>query len=448
MANYKNIKEIVHNIHEINFGTNGVIRLDTQVDEKNYKALIKENNNFSKKISGYCTLCEENQINTPDETSDINRKEYSLGNISHGTHTFDFLEAAKLEPENVVSDNTWIDTPVLFLMENPSVNYYKMYQEVNLEKNNNYYNKRPTHKWYWLNSNWHTDNTNGFFDSNYYFKLGSYGQMVFSLIKQYKLANAYVTNIVKCGMSNAKNDVKKERALNTDYYKDACINKCIMKVLEKEINELSEYSNEVIVFAFGNRTYKLFHNAMKYLELKDKKIYLAHLPHPANHYISNDYRPFILKGVVEDVLECREKYLIKKNDDPKNTGESDSDIRKIIINQLKKSIIKEDSVGTINFGQRRTDNQFGLTISYGNDGSTYEIALRFNEKYTANFKCDDVNYCGSIGYIEENQNVWLWNKNDSRLEENKDFKDSFKTAIENAIGEYRKVLNKENTQQP
>lgn len=444
MANYEKIQKIVHNIHGINFGTDGVIQLNSQGDEKNYKALVEKDNRFNNKILGYCRHCEKNGINTPDETSDVNSENYKLCNISHGTHTFDFLEAADLVPKNVVSNNEWIDTPVLFLMENPSLNYEDMYQCIeNKEKD-----KRPTHKWYWLNSRWQSDNENGLFDSNAYLKLGSYGQMVFSLIKQYKLANAYVTNIVKCGMSNVNESAEKEIALNTDYYKEACIKKCIQKVLEKEINELGKNSDEIIVFAFGNRTYKLFHNAMKYLELEDKKIYLAHLPHPANHYISNDYRPFILKGVVEDVLECREKYLIKKNDDLKNIGESDSDIREIIINQLKRSIIKEDSVGKINFGQRSTDNQFGLKISYSNDGSTYEITLRFNKKYADNFNCDKVDYCGSIGYIEENQNVWLWNKIDRSLVENDGFKGLFKTAIETAIEEYRNGLNKENTQQP
>lgn len=447
MANYKNIEEIVSNIHEINFGKYGVIRLDTQVNEKNYKALFEKDNQFSDKILGYCTRCEGKEINTPDETSDVNSKDYRLCNISHGTHTFDFLEAAKLDPEKVVSNNEWIDTPVLFLMENPSINYEDMYRSIGSDENKD---KHPTHKWYWLNSRWQSDNENGLFDSNAYLKLGSYGQMVFSLIKQYKLANAYVTNIVKCGMSNVNDkDAKKEIALNTDYYKEACIKKCIDNVLKNEINGLlGEDSKEIIVFAFGNRTYKLFHNAMKYLELEDKKIYLAHLPHPANHYISNDYRPFILKGVVEDVLKYREKYLIKKNDDLNNIGESDSDIRVKIINQLKQYIIKNDLAGDINFGQRSTDNQFGLKISYGNDGSTYEITLRFNEKYAGNFNCDNVNYCGSIGYIEENQNVWLWDKNDSSLVENEGFKDLFKTAIETAIKEYRNGLNKENTQQP
>lgn len=448
MANSDKIKGIVRNIHEINFGNDGIIQLDSQVNEKTYEDLIKENNEFRNAISGYCKICDDDEkTNTPDETSDVNSESYRLCNISHGTHTFDFLEAANLDPQNVVSDNEWIDTPVLFLMENPSINYEDMYRSIGSDENNEKY-KLPTHKWYWLNSRWQSDNENGLFDSNAYLKLGSYGQMVFSLIKQYKLANAYVTNIVKCGMSNVNESAEKEIALNTDYYKEACIKKCIQKVLEKEINELGKNSDEIIVFAFGNRTYKLFHNAMKYLELKDKKIYLAHLPHPANHYISNDYRPFILKGVVEDVLECREKYLIKKNDDLKNIGESDSDIREIIINQLKRSIIKEDSVGKINFGQRSTDNQFGLKISYSNDGSTYEITLRFNKKYADNFNCDKVDYCGSIGYIEENQNVWLWNKIDRSLVENDGFKGLFKTAIETAIEEYRNGLNKENTQQP
>lgn len=49
-------------------------------------------------------------------------------------------------------------------------------------------------------------------DLDDYLKQGWYGDMVYALLNYYKLSNAYLTNIIKCGMNNKGSFENEEEA--------------------------------------------------------------------------------------------------------------------------------------------------------------------------------------------------------------------------------------------
>lgn len=119
--------------------------------------------------------------------------------------------------------------------------------------------------------------------------------MVYSLIDLFKLGNAYVTNVVKCGM----NDGKGNGYLDTRYYNPECIKSCLETVLLEEVTALTKNQGEnpLIIFAFGTRTYKLINEAMDLPSFSGikKNTRLIEMPHPAC-FLNNDFRPHIIFG--------------------------------------------------------------------------------------------------------------------------------------------------------
>lgn len=282
----KNIKEL---LNICNFGENGPIVLDGDCTKQCY---CKDKTNL---IAGFCTTCEneKNDLNKPNDNFEKNDKDdYSLKNISHGTHTLDFFYSQHGEKweEEITALKNWNDIPVLFLFENPS-NDYNLYKTIKF----NGMEKRPATNWYWISGDSYKEDELKYPNS---LKQGYYGGMVYSLIKMFKLANAYVTNIVKCGMSQSDGN----NYLATNCYKEGCIKKCIETHLAKEITALTKYNKNLIVFAFGKRVYNLITSYFpKIAELQDNtKIYL--FPHPSNR-LANDYRKYVLFGKTYSALK-------------------------------------------------------------------------------------------------------------------------------------------------
>jgi hypothetical protein len=322
MKRYENLFRIVNKLHEINFRPEtGLIQLEGfdrnsddisvnnteiyQLDEKNNKGHFKG-------IIGCCHICEDHGVNKPDakkcadEKKDYNNG-FQLQYVSHGSHTIDYLHASGLNNSEILkeySENNWNHTPVLFLMENPSKDYD------GYTKMDDTYKKYPSKSWYWIfrkRDSVKKTQENG----DDFLKQGYYGDMIYSLICNNRLANAYITNAIKCGMNKRWTD--KDGNLQDDYlgtwwYQNSCKELCGERVLAKEIEALAEGEDNIVVFAFGNNAY---HFAKDFLQnsgnaviktLKHKQLIL--LPHPSSR-INNQFRKVILKSYVHDVLTNR-----------------------------------------------------------------------------------------------------------------------------------------------
>lgn len=230
-----------------------------------------------------CFMCENMGNNVSSVEKD--NKKYNLRYVSHGAHSLDFCASMGIKPEN-----DWNDIPVLFLFENPSIQYAELYQKQPIENK-----KYPALQWYWINKYGYNK------DDCVYpkcYKQLNYGGLIASLIKTFKLGNAYMTNVIKCSMNTE--DGKK--SLGTSYYHNDCIKTCVNNILTKEVNILigNDSSKKLIIFAFSKQVYNL---AIKYLipNLKKIECQLCLLPHPASR-LSNDYRKYVIFGKVYKLL--------------------------------------------------------------------------------------------------------------------------------------------------
>lgn len=288
---------------------------------------------------GSCSACEEKRCAGPVDNKKNNG--YQLKYVSHGAHALDFCQRMDIEP-----DDTWNDIPVLFLFENPSVQYDDQYEV--------HEGKCPARKWYWLRDG----NEEKDFSYPQYFRQGCYGDLVASLIKMFKLGNAYMTNFVKCSM----NDTDGKRYLGTTEYKEECIETCFTNVLLKEIEILTTYKKEIVVFAFSNRVYEL---AQQYLRnVKGVHCSLCLMPHPASR-LPNEYRKYVLFGKVYKMLSnrgvcCKDalgKFLESEQDNQKPSAQINELLRNALIERFKdvkvnrKGVeIKDTKISTVGTG--------------------------------------------------------------------------------------------------
>ncbi len=315
---YDKVFKNVQNLHKINFTK--ILSISNYDDnfslsDKYYDFSENgkyNNGRFKGRIENCCHKCDkfnsikENNVSSADFEK---YKNYKLENVSHGSHTIDYLNSSGYDTSNIDSMfeiNNWNDTPVLFLMENPSIDY-EIYEQVG--------NKYPTKTWYWIHRRLNQPDYMIQNLDNYLIQ-GEYGQMVYALICKYKLANAYLTNIIKCGMNN-KNDpnFKSEGYLGTWWYKDECKRTCINEILNKEIQMLCNGYNRIKVFAFGSNAYWLakdyFQNSSSKI-LENLDIQLVQLPHPSSR-LSNNYRKYVVKGIVEDVLKNDQQFVLNND---------------------------------------------------------------------------------------------------------------------------------------
>ena len=98
------------------------------------------------------------------------------------------------------------------------------------------------------------------------FEKGKYDGLFNSIVFTFKLENAYLTNLVKCGL----NKDNKHKTISQGEYEEKCIETCFGNVLLKEIEALKPK----VVFCFGSNVNRIF------LE-KYKKGTTILLPHPA-----------------------------------------------------------------------------------------------------------------------------------------------------------------------
>jgi len=235
---------MLENIRKLNFER--LIHIGVP-DVKHYTfEEYRRNSHTHRPISGYCTSCEENGCSfSKDDDS------FRLTNISHGAHSSDFFLALK----NPLKTETWHQQPVMFIYETPSLDY-GIYKEIEYDG----HKKHPSKDWYWI----HEDQEQIYYPEG--FKGGEYGRFVLSAISTFRLANVYITNLVKCGMNNGEGWFK-----GLSSYRDETVSNCYSNFLEKEISLL----NPKIILAMGSAV----EDWIKWF-VKDS-YYVEQLPHPA-----------------------------------------------------------------------------------------------------------------------------------------------------------------------
>ena len=241
---------IIMTLNELNFNDLLVFE-EKNIDQYSFDDYLK-NNCIHPKIIDYCTDCDEKIKVCEDES-------FHLKNISHGSKSEDFIKSIypKLDTEN------WYQDGVMFIMESPSKDY-DIYKEVAICKNEKQFTKCPSYQWYWIHN---AQEISGF---PQYFKGREYGRFVSSAIVTFRLANAYMTNLIKCGL-NGPNDTYKGIA----DYNEECIKTCANKYLKREI----EIVKPKVIFTFGSTVF----NWVNQLVNSDweKGIKVVGLPHPA-----------------------------------------------------------------------------------------------------------------------------------------------------------------------
>jgi len=211
-------------LKQLNF--NDLLQLDRSIDLETYdvEACLRKGQH---PIIGYCLRCENKGCNIcPTDST------FVLKNISHGASAGDILRATR----NTNMDlSDWHNEGVLFLMEGPSKDY-DIYREVLF----NGHKKCPTELWYWI----HNENKNYSYPEE--FKGGTYGTLFNSIVFTFKLKNAYLTNLVKCGLNNSSNEYK-----GIGDYNPETIKTCYENFLLKEIAILKPQ----VIFCFGSKVY-------------------------------------------------------------------------------------------------------------------------------------------------------------------------------------------------
>lgn len=346
------------------------------------KVVIKENPKLVwdtdwAKNKGYCTYCEEKEYNKSQRSG--NDTDYRLHFVSHGTHSLDFCKSM-----SITLDDTWNDIPVLFLFENPSIQYGELFEKEAIKYGKS--NKYPAKKWYWVHGGY--DKEDCIYPKSY--KQGCYGELIACLIKSFKLANAYMTNIVKCGMNT--DDGKKY--LGTEYYHEECIKNCINNVLKKEIEILNAKKEKLIIFAFSKRVYNL---AVQYLDIGNYEICL--MPHPASR-LANDYRKYVLFGKVYKTLKnnhCNcEEALKEFLENDKTTV-----VKNISFTDTDGDILKKQFGEGYQFGEKFTKNKNAV------------IKLNTSHKIECKFRIDGAKLGFGFDSLSED-GYWLWDYDTSK----------------------------------
>lgn len=266
--------EYVRELRRINFAR--LLKVKYSPIEE-YSISVFEKNNRRHFVTDFCQSCEARGCS-------IGKAEYSrftLQNISHGTLARDYFDAMGVtEP----SDKGWSDTPVMFLFENPSDDP-KDHETVTAP---NGLTKRPAKNWYWL------PEQIGTYSYPKYFQGRKYGELILSIMHTFRLRNVYITNLVKCGLSDSNGSGR----VNLSGYTATTIDNCIKEVFLLEIHIF----NPKLMFSFGARVKELVEKK----QLSQSRVHV-NLPHPARAQsgFSDDlFRKAYFWGVVEGLYRA------------------------------------------------------------------------------------------------------------------------------------------------
>jgi hypothetical protein len=249
---------------------------------------------FRHPVNGYCLRCEEDGCSTCKTDGN-----FKLKNISHGTSSADVLQATNQENTDF---SDWHDDGVLFLMEGPSKDY-GLYQEVEFKG----HKKNPASSWYWIH---HPPEGKKHHEVQRYperFKGAEYGGLFNSIVFTFKLKNAYLTNLVKCGLNDDADNYK-----GLGEYNPKALKICYDNFLTREIEAIKPK----VIFCFGTRVYDFLYN-----QYHDQPFpwQVIKLPHPArgqqgfsDELFRHSYYSMILEGLFQAGIiktgEAQERY--------------------------------------------------------------------------------------------------------------------------------------------
>jgi hypothetical protein len=259
---------------ELNFNDLLILESSVNLETYHFNTYLQKKRHF---VKGYCVRCEKAGYNyCPTD------KNFELKNISHGSAADDILLATH---QNDIDFSGWHNDGVLFLMEGPSKNY-DIYEEIEF----NGFKKKPTKLWYWI----HQEQNKGSYPEE--FKGGTYGTLFKSIIFTFKLRNAYLTNLIKCGLNDTNDNYKP-----LSDYDPKAIKTCYDSYLKKEI----EYIDPKVIFCFGSKVYKFLWE--QYATEKFPWIVID-LPHPArgqNGFSNNLFRHSYFSMIIEGLYESK-----------------------------------------------------------------------------------------------------------------------------------------------
>lgn len=274
---------MIDGLKELNF--NKVLKVKSNEGSYSVSEYFK---NEQHQIEGFCTSCEKKNCHYS-----IKNPKFKLSTVSHGTHTADFIEAQK---GFAVDTSAWHDQPVMFVFESPAGEDQKYtpftYNDVT---------KKPVKEWYWIHNE-----KNRYIEYPEKFEKGkNYGSLVLSMINTFRLKNAYITNLVKCGLNN---DAGHFRGLA--HFSNECIVNCYETILKKEI----EIVQPRVVFAFSK-------SVKKWLKKLAPELKVVYLPHPAGrvenkaqklYYFWEVTQGLFDAGIIslEEVGELGQKYVL------------------------------------------------------------------------------------------------------------------------------------------
>lgn len=238
--------------------------IELDLNDEQREQYCYEKRDYNTQIKSCCFNCEQRNPNESKE----------LSNVLFGTTTQDYLGYLLDEIDTV----EWNNTPVMFVFENPG----KCPKEEFVEVKTNEKSKKVI--WgTWPYIGWEKKNKAKGFDINENFGMKKYGELICATILHYKLKNAYVTNLVKCGTDSGD---------NLKNYSEKIIDNCINTIFMKEYEAIMPE----VIFAFSKSVYR----KLKELPIKSS---VEYLPHPASRIITNEKRFIKLKTTFDKYLE-------------------------------------------------------------------------------------------------------------------------------------------------
>ena len=233
-------------LRKLNFAD--IIHIDyPNIEDYDFDCYINAQNRHHP-IKGFCVSCEKQNCNTSP-----NEPDFRLKYISHGAHTIDF-NASLHKPMDI---STWHQEAIMFVYESPSIDWGDgIYEEHQYEG----FFKNPSKEWYWI----HCKNNPVKYPKE--FSGGKYGSFVLSALLTFRLANVYVTNLVKCGLNDDKNHFR-----GISHYNAACIKNCFATMLKREI----DIHQPAVIFAVGSTV------EWWLKQFLPKDTFIQQLPHPA-----------------------------------------------------------------------------------------------------------------------------------------------------------------------
>lgn len=296
-----NFKETFEEINELRF-----CKLIQYADPQNQSYTYDDETKRYIRSDTPTAVCHECKANSVNKSSD---GEFSLQIVSHGIHSLDLF---KIQKFNDYSD--YRDDAVMLVMESPASNLDACYKE-------EIDGKHPAKVWWWADGKSTAKSTT--YPNEFSSK--KYGDFFNSFVHTFKLKNAYMTNLVKCGMLK---DSDHNKYGNLDKFPAECKNNCFDNIFLKEVEALKPK----VIFTLSSKVYNYLNEKKVIKRIEEKlgtKPYIVTLPHPARcrqGFTNEFYRTLwycrtlegmINAGIITDKEE-QHKYWDKYVEDYKN----------------------------------------------------------------------------------------------------------------------------------